>query len=302
MLALFFAQAGRPCGALKASRAVAQASLRVASLPAAGSISQFQNASGACCGLTCYEFGSCLRSNKSALHEDLREKYSALPVPSTLVSLNSSYGQKLLAGLPEPQQMLYSFVAKNVLTQATETFCGPASACSAVNALRAAAPSSLARPADHAGVNRTARTTEACTQDIFFNSCVDHAASKESVYKQGMSLQAWTQAVECWGAKAEVVYAGKSSQASFRKAASAALKDGRQVVVNFYRRSLQQVGLGHFSPLAAYSAADDRFLLIDVAPYKYPPVWVTTADLFTAMDTTLNEAGLTRGWVVVGLS
>ena len=43
---------------------------------------------------------------------------------------------------------------------------------------------------------------------------------------------------------------------------------------------------GHISPLAAYDADTDRFLILDVSRFKYPPVWVGTAELFTAMNTT----------------
>lgn len=42
---------------------------------------------------------------------------------------------------------------------------------------------------------------------------------------------------------------------------------------------------GHFSPLGAYHAPTDSFLIVDVAKYKYPPVWVGADTLFTAMAT-----------------
>jgi hypothetical protein len=47
----------------------------------------------------------------------------------------------------------------------------------------------------------------------------------------------------------------------------------------------QETG-GHISPLAAYDSKSDRFLILDVARYKYPPVWVSASDLFVAMNTT----------------
>ena len=58
---------------------------------------------------------------------------------------------------------------------------------------------------------------------------------------------------------------------------------------------------GHISPLAAYNSKADRFLILDVARYKYPPVWVSTSDLFAAMNTTDSDNdNKTRGFVVVG--
>jgi hypothetical protein len=43
----------------------------------------------------------------------------------------------------------------------------------------------------------------------------------------------------------------------------------------------------------------DKFLLLDVARYKYPPVWVDAAALFAAMRTDDFVSGKTRGFVVV---
>ena len=52
----------------------------------------------------------------------------------------------------------------------------------------------------------------------------------------------------------------------------------RFVLLNFNRRFTGEVGGGHWSPLAAYHEASDSVLLMDVARYKYPPVWVPLAD------------------------
>jgi len=61
--------------------------------------------------------------------------------------------------------------------------------------------------------------------------------------------------------------------------------------VNYLRRSVGQERGGHISPLAAYDAEADRFLILDTARYKYSPVWVTAADLFAAVNT---PTGTTR--------
>jgi hypothetical protein len=52
--------------------------------------------------------------------------------------------------------------------------------------------------------------------------------------------------------------------------------------------------------LAAYDEKADRFLILDVARYKYPPLWVTTSDLFEAMNTSdPDNDNKTRGCVLV---
>lgn len=38
---------------------------------------------------------------------------------------------------------------------------------------------------------------------------------------------------------------------------------------------------------------------MDVSRYKYPPVWVKTADLWKAMATLDSASGKTRGFVFV---
>jgi hypothetical protein len=57
---------------------------------------------------------------------------------------------------------------------------------------------------------------------------------------------------------------------------------------------------GHISPLAAYDTKADRLLILDFARHKYPPVWVTTSDLFRAMNTSdSSNNSKTRGYVLI---
>jgi Phytochelatin synthase len=71
------------------------------------------------------------------------------------------------------------------------------------------------------------------------------------------------------------------------------------VLVNYLRKAMGQETGGHISPLAAYSEKTDRFLILDVSRYKYPPVWVKASDLWNSMNTVDTDSGKTRGFVVV---
>jgi Phytochelatin synthase len=52
--------------------------------------------------------------------------------------------------------------------------------------------------------------------------------------------------------------------------------------------------------LAAYDTKSDRFLILDVARYKYPPVWVKASELFDAMNTAdADNEEKTRGFVLI---
>jgi hypothetical protein len=99
----------------------------------------------------------------------------------------------------------------------------------------------------------------------------------------------------------EVHHAADGGLNSFRAAAREYLsaKD-HFVIVNYLRRAIGQQSGGHISPLAAYDAKADRFLILDVARYKYPPVWVKASDLFEAMNTTDSaNDNKTRGYVLI---
>ena len=58
-----------------------------------------------------------------------------------------------------------------------------------------------------------------------------------------------------------------------------------RVMINYDRGLVSQgnLGHGHFSPIGAYNHDMDAFLIMDVAKYKYPPVWVPAAKLFWSM-------------------
>ncbi len=101
--------------------------------------------------------------------------------------------------------------------------------------------------------------------------------------------------------EAEVHHAGDGGLEAFRAAAREHVgHEGRAVIVNYLREGLGQQRGGHHSPLAAYDLGTDRFLILDVARYKYPPVWVEAAKLFAAMNTPDHDnQDRTRGYVLV---
>jgi Phytochelatin synthase len=71
------------------------------------------------------------------------------------------------------------------------------------------------------------------------------------------------------------------------------------MLVNYERAALSQDKTGHISPIAAYNAKTDRLLILDVATYKYPSVWVSTEALWKAMNTVDSASGRSRGFAVV---
>ncbi|HEY3624285.1 MAG TPA: phytochelatin synthase family protein [Roseiarcus sp.] len=211
-----------------------------------------------------------------------------LPLPDNLTGFSTHDGEVYFA--ESDAHEAYFPLADNFLTQKTQSYCGVATLVMILNALGVPAP---------AVPEYTPYRT--FTQDNVLTERTDAILPRETLARQGMTLDQIGGILATQPVKAEVHHASDSSVEEFRKLASAYLGEpGHFVIVHYLRRALgQQIG-GHISPLAAYDAKADRFLILDVARYKYPPVWVKTADIFAAMN-TLDAANdnKTRGFVLV---
>ena len=136
-------------------------------------------------------------------------------------------------------------------------------------------------------------------QENVFTPATDAVETKAGVLADGMTLDQFGGVLKAHDLTVEIRHAGDTSVDDFRKAAVAALEDDeRFVAVNYLRKAIGQETGGHISPLAAYDADTDRFLILDVSRYKYPPIWVEAAALYGAMNTVDASAGdKTRGYV-----
>jgi hypothetical protein len=211
-----------------------------------------------------------------------------LPLPSSLADLSSEEGEKYF--LESTALDAYFPISINFVTQKTQAYCGVASIVMVLNALHAPAPSSPEY-----------LPYRTFTQDNLLDESTDAVLARDLLARQGMTLDQLGGLLALHPIAVEVHHAADGGLEAFRAAARAALgaKD-HFVIVNYLRKPLgQQIG-GHISPLAAYDDKSDRFLIMDVARYKYPPVWVKSADLFDAMNTTdAANDNKTRGYVLV---
>lgn len=211
-----------------------------------------------------------------------------LPLPAHLISLDSPQGRALL--IESSAREAYGPLSLHFVTQKDPSYCGVASIVMVLNALGRLAPPAT----DIEGLT-------AYTQDNLFSTSTEAILAHDVLAKQGMTLDQLGRLFESLGVHAEVHHANASSIAQFRaQAAAAVAKPGEHVVVNYLRAAIGQQSGGHISPLAAYDAPTDRFLVMDVSRYKYPPVWVSTAELFGAMNTVdAGNEGQRRGFVLV---
>lgn len=211
-----------------------------------------------------------------------------LPLAEPLINLNSEQGARLL--LESEANRAYWPLSIQFVTQKNQAYCGVASLTMVLNALGVPAPSTP-----------EFEPFKTFTQDNLLNDETEKVLPKEVLAKIGMTLDQIGGLLTSFGVKADVRHAADTSLDEFRKLAIEALSTpSRYVIVNYLRRAIGQERGGHISPLAAYDADTDRFLVLDVSRYKYPPVWVEADDLYAAMNTPDSDnQNRTRGFVLV---
>jgi hypothetical protein len=181
----------------------------------------------------------------------------------------------------------YGPLAQDFLTQANLAYCGPASAVMVLNRLAVPAP-----PVPGYGRYRF------WTQENLFQPATEPFVRPERVAKEGMTLEQLAGLLERNGLKVQWWTADRFDTASLRALLRRSLADpGDRLLVNYDRPLLGQAGGGHISPLAAYDARSDRVLILDVARYRYPSVWVRLEDLLRAMRSVDSSSGRSRGLV-----
>jgi hypothetical protein len=187
------------------------------------------------------------------------------------IFLASTEGQQLFAHA-QAKEDFFALVA-TFEQQESQAFCGVASSVTVLNAL------------NHG----------ALTQSTIFD-----AAARQSISRGGVTLDQLTGLLSSQGVDARGTHASAATLAEFRAMASANLSRTNDfVLVDFLRTRLGQDFGAHWSPLAAYDAASDSFLVLDVNRRRYAPYWVKADELFEAMNTFDPDALATRGWIEV---
>jgi glutathione-S-conjugate glycine hydrolase len=210
--------------------------------------------------------------------------------PEALIYFLDPQSAELLAGAEKQDFMP---LISRFVSEYQATFCGIASSVMALNALGIKPPTAPRwYPYNY------------WTQDNIFSAEVLKKVKPVSgIDAGGITLEQLQTLLNLSGAKAEKMFASDTGVDAFRKAARATIADPNAIlIVNFGRAQLGQPGLdggGHISPVAAYNAKTDRFLVLDVARYKFVPSWVTADRLYFAMNTPDSSSGKTRGYVIV---
>jgi hypothetical protein len=205
----------------------------------------------------------------------------------TVIYWDTPEGKTLRARMPADAD--YWQLAPTFAVQLTQSYCSVASAITVLNAMPIQKP-----------VDPTYAPYAYFTQSNFFTPGVAKIITPQTVLAIGMTREQMAETLSQQGVTAISIAGDTFSEESLRSLLKVALgDDGRFVLANYFRANLGQVGGGHWSALAAYDAQSDNVLILDVAKYKYPPVWVKLGTLLQAIatiDTTSNKA---RGLVMV---
>lgn len=207
----------------------------------------------------------------------------ALPMP-----LATPEGLQLLSS--STARADYGSLAQDFITQASLSSCGVASSVMVLNSLKVPAP-------EVAGYG----SYRFWTQDNLWSGTVaGTVVSAADVGRRGMTLEELSGLLKAHGLQTETIHGQDLDLEAFRRRLETSLRDpSDRLLVNYDRRSVGQIGGGHISPLAAYHRSTDQVLILDVARYRYPTVWVPVRDLWQAIRTIDPDSGRSRGLVRV---
>jgi hypothetical protein len=223
----------------------------------------------------------------SRIEPDLDLASPTRTVAPGLISLEASEGRRLL--FESEAHAAFLPLISHFETQKSPTHCGPASMAMVLNALKVPAPTA------------SYGSYRLFTQDNLLNERTDAITTDAAVTRRGMSLAEVADVLRFYGLSVDLHHAGASTIEKFRNLAVEYLrKPDHYVIVNYSRTAMGQEGHGHISPLGAYDADSDRFLILDVSRYKAPAVWAPTERLFTAMAEPLGPGKTqTRGFLLI---
>lgn len=127
-----------------------------------------------------------------------------------------------------------------------------------------------------------------------------HLVNGKQIPDHGYQVRQLDETLRAHGASTRLVIIGdKLPEDEVRKDLVSNLQQrGDYLIISYRREAAGQRGGGHISPLAAYDAESDSFLLMDVNPTHTGWVWMPTAALVSGMrtfDTVEN-----RGYIHIG--
>jgi hypothetical protein len=229
-----------------------------------------------------------------------------------LVPFSSDEGLARLAR--SDAKVNFPALANQFEAEYNQAFCGPASSAMVLNAVRSGAADlprdkSRIRPDDLKYLPPGAEVATArYTQDTVIEKASKTRAqvlgepvtiNGKAVHDFGFQTRQLDEMLRANGLSTRLVIVDDAKpEAEVRADLVQSLRQrGHYVIISFQRKALSEPGGGHISPLGAYDAASDSFLMLDVNPARVDWMWVPAAALIKSMrtfDTVEN-----RGYVLI---
>ena len=211
------------------------------------------------------------------------------PAPA-LVVFDSDEGMARLTRSPARSD--FAALAKQFEAQANGVFCGPTSAAIVLNALQGA--SQGAPRFTQEGVIAKGRKTRA---QVFGEPVTINGRATRDY---GYQLRQLDELLRAHGLSTQLVVVDDArAEEEIHAALVANLgRHGDYVIVNYRRDRVGQGGGGHISPLGAYDAQTDSFLVLDVNPASSAWVWMPAKVLIYGMRSFDRVEN--RGFILVG--
>ncbi len=206
-------------------------------------------------------------------------------------------------------------LSNHFISQDNSIFCGPVSSAIVLNALRLGKREGL--PKDRSSIAEDEMAWLWQDADPFYGKYTPNTVLSERTKTRlevlgkpilidgeakrdyGLQLRQLAQVLRSHDLEVVTRVVDPGADASeIRREIAANLAAGEDfVLVNYARKALGQPGGGHISPLGAYDASSDSFLVMDVNPNRAPWVWVAAEDLIAAMQTF--DTVENRGYLLV---
>ncbi|KAA1088375.1 hypothetical protein PGT21_004160 [Puccinia graminis f. sp. tritici] len=219
-------------------------------------------------------------------------------LPESCLSFTSDRGKALFrSALADGHLESFFPLASQLVTQHEPSFCGLATLCTVLNALGVDPKRVWKHP-----------------WRWFEQDMLDCCRPLESIRKNGITLAEFNCLARCNGlaltSRSPPIGPPEDDPIGYQKGlqefrshvATTTALSSAFLVVSFCRASLGQTGTGHFSPVAGYSAEEDRVLVLDVARFKYPSYWVGLEDLYKSMIPVDPASQRPRGYTILSYS
>ncbi|KAL7747994.1 hypothetical protein RI367_006540 [Sorochytrium milnesiophthora] len=205
-------------------------------------------------------------------------------LPDVCVDFSSVRGKALFRqALEENNMESYFKLASQFTTQSEPAFCGLGTLCMVLNALEVDPQRQWKGP-----------------WRWYDDTMLDCCRPLEEIKRTGITLGEFSCLAKCNGLNAKTHRPDQVSIEKFRRDLKRTSSVPNQMLcVSFDRGTLQQTGAGHFSPVAGYSAKDDMVLILDVARFKYPPYWVASELLWSALKPVDPDTKKSRGYIML---